>query len=339
MRPSVRSLRHLGYANAARGEGWALVGQDGGQSIDLGGSTLFLFADTLLARGSSGDLASPLTRDNAIFLGNCAATSSQGGLAKALASLDYFADGGVPREIVPATPAEKLAGYRFWPEHGLMLDGQIHLFYIGVRQFDAASTWGFQGVGTGMALFDPASGTCRRLRRDDGWRFWPVPWDDFHMGVQILREEETVYVYASRRRGAYSYAMLARVQAADLANPKAYEYLTSPRPEWSPRLEDGCELACAANEYSVSYNAYLKRYLMAYVDGYSKQLCLRTSRYPWGPFTEASVSSVLPHRENSEIISVGFEHPHFAESGGKTIFLSYCQPHFTQNSLVAVTFR
>ena len=345
MRPSVRSLRDLGYANAARGDGWALVGQDGGQSIDLGDRTLFLFADTLLARTSgAGPLSAPPisatpSRDNAIFLANCAATSPQRGLADALASLQYFSDGGVPRETLRATPAERLAGYRFWPEHGLVLEGQVHFFYIGVRQFDAANTWGFQGVGSGLALFDPATGLCRRLRHRDGWRFWPVLWDDFHMGVQLLREDQTVYVYASRRRGAYSYAMLARVSCADLADPAAYEYLASPRPEWSPRLEDSCELAAAANEYSVSFNAYLKRYLMAYVDGYSKQLCLRAARYPWGPFGEPTVSPVLRHRESSEIISLGFEHPQFAENGGKTVFLSYCQPHFTQNSLVSVTFR
>jgi hypothetical protein len=82
---AARSIQHLGYAPAARGVGWALAGQDGGQSIDLGDRKLFVFSDTLLAR--TGRLNEPLpatfNRGNAVFLANCAAVSSECGFLPA----------------------------------------------------------------------------------------------------------------------------------------------------------------------------------------------------------------------------------------------------------------
>ena len=45
----VRFARPLGYCHRARAAAWTMIGQDGGQSIDLGDRTLFVFSDTLLA--------------------------------------------------------------------------------------------------------------------------------------------------------------------------------------------------------------------------------------------------------------------------------------------------
>ncbi len=335
----TRCIQHLGYAHRTRGDGWALVGQDGGQSIDLGDSSLFVFSDTLLARAETDTEPFPanFNRDNARFLANCAAVSKQRDFVQAHNTLEYYSQGW-PCEILPCTPAERLSGQRFWPEHGLLLNGSVYLFYIGVRQFDPASTWGFQGTGSGIARFDPRTGECERLRSSGSWRFWPVNWDDCHCGVQVLREGDIVYVFLSRRRGPFSYAMLARVPITGLSDINQYEYLKSDEPYWSARFEDSCDLTVAANEFSVSFNCYLERYLMTYVDPYSKQLSLKTAQFPWGPYTEAEVSTVLPHRQSSGIVSLGFEHPQFAQDRGKTVFISYCQPNFTQNFLLAVSF-
>jgi hypothetical protein len=337
---AARSIQHLGYAPAARGPGWALAGQDGGQSIDLGDRRLFVFSDTLLAR--TGRLNEPLpatfNRDNAVFLANCAAVSSECDFLPALAGLDYYSANGWPREIIPATVRERLAGHRFWPEHGVLVDGKVYLFYIGIRHFDQSSAWGFQGIGSGIAVLDPGSGDCQRLKHAAGWSFWPVLGDDLHFGTQVLQEDSLLYVFSSRRRGLQSHALLARVPSSGIADRGAYEYLSSCRPEWSPRFEESCDLAPAANEYSVSFNAYLNGYLMVYVDSYSKQLCFRTAPAPWGPYSAAQVSGVLPHHEQSGIISLGFEHPHFREENGRKVYVSYCQPGFTQNSLLSLRF-
>jgi hypothetical protein len=38
-------------------------------------------------------------------------------------------------------------------------------------------------------------------------------------------------------------------------------------------------------------------------------------------------------------VYLAFEHSGFTADGGKTVFVSYCQPHFTNNSLLALKFR
>jgi hypothetical protein len=336
----IRSIQHLGYAHAARRRGWALAGQDGGQSIELDGKSLFLFSDTLLAR--TGHLAEPLPRtlgrDNALFLGNCAGIASGHDLADALSRVEYFSRDGYPCEILAATPGERFAGRRFWPEHGTVVEGKVIFYYIGIRHFDQGSAWGFQGVGSGIAMLNPVTGECERVRREGLWQYWPVIGDDLHFGTQVLREGPLLYVFSSRRRGPDSEALLARVPVDSVLDLNAYEYWTAGAEEWTKHFEDSCPVTGAANEFSVSFNPYLGCYLMVYVDSWTKRLCLRTAPFLWGPYSEPQISSVLPHREEAGIVSLGFEHPQFRGENGRIICISYCQPGFTQNSLVVLRF-
>jgi hypothetical protein len=327
--PVIRSIRHLGLAPAARTASWALVGQDGGQSIDLGDRTLFVFADTLirLGDGSPG------------FLANCAAVSAARQFGPALSDLEYFCDPhGRPREVLPATPLERLAGYRFWPQHGVVIGGTVCLFYQGIRQFDPASTWGFTAAGSGLALLDPATGEARRLYRAGDWQLWSDSGAAVHRGVQVLRDGATVYVFAGHRRGDCWFARLSRVPADRIGDPTAYEYLATPDPTWAVSPDGGCDVAAAGPEFSVSFNPHLGRYLMTYVDGYTKRLFLRAADRVWGPYSDPAEAGVLPHRPQVDLIGLGFEHPPFAEDGGRTVYVTYCQPHFTQNSVVALRF-
>ncbi len=161
--------------------------------------------------------------------------------------------------------------------------------------------------------------------------------DGTHFGVQVLREDDTVYVFGTRREGVFRSAILARVAPGDIAEPRAYQYLASPEPVWTGDVTAATSLTSCDSEYSVSFNPFLNRYLMTYVDGYEKALYIRTAPKPWGPYTERQLLGRLPYRDQSEMISLGFEHPKFSQEGGRTVVVSYCQPHFTQNSLVAVT--
>lgn len=339
---ALHAVRCLGSAPARAGERWFLVGQDGGQSIQLDGKTLWLFADTLLGKGKGkreSTLGQPLSRRTSLFLGNCAALSESKSFQNAYGELKYFlgAD-GFPKEVLRPTEAEFRTGHRLWPAHGLFANGTVYLFYLAIRQTDATSTWGFRGVGSGLAVLDPTTGESERVTRDGSTVLFPMMGDELHFGVQVIWRGDMVYVYSSKRTGLYTHALLARVRLCDIENPAAYEFLASEAPVWSADRNRACELALCSPEFSVSFNPYLDSYLMVYVDGYSKQLCLRTASERWGPFSEPSYLGVVPHRESSKLVSLGFEHPQFAEDNGRTVYISYCQPGFTQNSLVAVTF-
>ena len=347
LRSSIRAVRYIGTLPRRHTNLWVLFGQDGGQSIDLGDRTLFVFSDTLLAARTvsrphhqvplafRGEVGS-----QGVFLANCAGTAASTNLRDAWASIDYYFDPmGFPREILPATMRERAHEIRFWPEHGAYLNGCVYLYYLGIQTVDPTSIWGFRNVGSGLARFDPATGECERLLVRGGWRMWRPLGVDMHFGVQVVRDGEFCYVFGSVRHGLFSQAILARVRPDAIADLDAYTYLTSTEPEWSDSLDDACDLGPCAGDFSVSRNAHLGCYLMLYVNPYDKTLTMRTGEHVWGPYSEPQAIVAVPHAETTELVYLAFEHPRFTADGGKTVFVSYCQPHFTNNSLLALKFR
>jgi hypothetical protein len=339
---AIASLVELGGAPLAEGTagggGWRLLGQDGGQTIDLGDEVLFTFADTLIqpvAEHGGGDLAGQ------VLLANCAARAQPGagGLPRALAELRYLEDArGWPRQILAPTAEERRRRMRLWPAHGLAVDGRVYLFYLGIEFTNPSSDWGFRNLGAGLAALDPATGEAVRVRTHPhgDWCLWRAHGDDFHFGVQVLREGDLAYVYSSVRHGYFSEAGVARVPVERIGEPAAYTFLAAGG--WSPRHAEAASLGPASNDYSVSWNAHLGRYLMTFVDPYAKVLYLRTAQHPWGPWSEPQPVAALPNRPGSELIFLGFEHPRFAADGGRTVYITYCQPHFVQNTVLALTF-
>jgi hypothetical protein len=349
MKLAIQSLRYIGTFPRRRGEVWMMVGQDGGQSIPTDGGTLFVFSDTLLAALSPQHPRSPVPRafgqlggERGVFLANTAGIAPRGrDLLAAWGGIRYYTDAnGFPREILPPLQREQAQRIRFWPEHGVWLEGRVVLFYLGIQTVDPTTIWGFRTLGTGLATLDPASGGCERVWFGDDWRLWKPLRDDAHFGVQVLREDDYLYVFGSVRAGLFHRARLARVRPAEVAQPEAYEYLLSPQqPRWGGSLTEACDLGPCSGDYSVSFNEHVRRYLMFYVDSYEKQLMVRAAERLWGPYTMPATIVRLPHEPATELIYLGFEHPDFSLDAGRTVFVSYCQPRFTSNSLLNLRFR
>lgn len=348
LRLTIRSTRYLGNVPLPQGRGWRLHGQDGGQSIDLGEESLFVFSDTLLSAARGGDprFSSVIPNQTGLrgyFLPNCAGLAPNPGpravdLRRSLGQLRFFTDAaGWPREILTATDDERRDGLRFWPQHGILLGGAVYLYYLGILCTDPTDTWGFRCLGTGLARLDPASGRCERLRRQGEWCFWPVIGDDFHLGVQVLARDGWLYVFASLRHGLDGTLRLARVRPEAITDPESYEYLAATSPRWTRRLDDALDLGPCASELSVSYNAFLDRYLMTYIHPHDKVLTLRTAEEPWGPYGPPQTVARVPHLSTSEMVFLTFEHPQFATDGGRRLVVSYSQPRFVANSLVSVS--
>lgn len=332
---AIRSIRSLGYATAGEADSWRLIGQDGGQSVALkDGRSLFLFSDTLLA-----PMQHSAVSNRGIFLGNCAALSSAEAkpLTAAMAALHYIQnEQNQPREILPGSDAERALGMRFWPEHGIQIGEAVFFFYLGIRQA-SPGTWGFVEVGNGLAKLDLRTGTCSRWMCDGDWRPWPMLPSDCHCGVQLLEQNGLVYIFCSRPAGLEHEAFLARVQSDALEEPEAYSFFAG-KDRWSQRLTEALPLTRCGSEFSVAYNRYLNCYVMTYVEAHLKQLCLRTAPEPWGPYSEPLRAGVVPHREEAKLVSLGFQHPQFDLNNGRTIFISYSQPHFAQNAMIELNF-
>jgi len=344
----VYSVRYMGTLRRAYTDAWALLGQDGGQSIDLGGErTLFVFSDTLLSARtvSRPDHSVPAAfraevGSQGVFLANCAGLGRGRDLRQAWSGIDYFLDPmQFPREIVAASMRERAQEIRFWPLHGVFWNEAVYFFYLGVQTVDPSTIWGFRNVGSGIARLDARTGECERLSSRDDWRFWRCHGIDMHFGAQVVRQGDVCYVFGSVRDSFYSHAILARVPVSEMADIKAYTYLQSTAPSWSDSLDEACDLGRCASDFSVSYNLHLDRYLMLYIDPYEKVLTMRTAELIWGPYSEPTPIVGVPHADTTEMVYLGFEHPGFTPDAGRTVLLSYSQPHFKNNSLLALKFR
>ena len=308
---------------------------------------LFLFSDTLLlardadlARSaSSWDAGPPRPHTGAaeVFLPNCAALAPQKSYLESLAQLEYLTDArGLPRTLLQAEAREQFQKIRFWPEHGLRIGDSVYLYYIGVQTVDPTSSWGFRGVGAGLARLDLSDFSATRLKRRGEWRFWGGVGEDLHFGVCVRRHEDHVYAYFTSGAKMHMTAHLARVAVDQIENLEAYEYLSSTEPTWSPALADAVSLGECAPELTVNYNQYLDKYVMFCVDGFTKTLNLRLADNPWGPFGPVQHLIRMPSVPTTPLIYLGFEQSIFEEDGGRKIYLSYCHPEFSMNSSVVL---
>jgi hypothetical protein len=343
--------RYLGSFPRINNETWVLIGQDGGQSIDLGEKTLFVFSDTLLTplnpskQGRLHQAPFRIPLDNPTsFVANCAGLTEGAEVRQALAGKRYYSDAdGLPLELLQATPEEAAAGIRFWPGHGVFIDGEVYLYYLGIQKDEGDSIWDFHNLGAGLAVLDPASGRCRRLRETEEWRFWNLPADepladDFHFGVQVIRQADEVFVFGSFRHRLQVRAFVGRVAPDQITNPAAYRYFYPASGEWSAELTTETSLGPSGSDYSVSYNPYLGQYLMVYINSYEKTLWWRTAEALTGPYSKPQLIGRVPHEASSELVYLAFEHAKFAKEGGRRIFISYCQPYFVPNALVEICF-
>ena len=198
-----------------------MAGQDGGQSIDLGASSLFVFSDTLLtvrprsAGPDAGFVSLAVTSGKpCLFLANCAAVSDGKDIDSGLDQMRYLSGAdGFPIEILVPSAKERAANLRFWPGHGLLINSTVYLYYVGVEIMDPADAWAFRPLGSGLAAFDPATGRVERIHREGDWCLWPSRSDDLHFGVQVIRRGDEVYVFGSQRNGLDHHGIVGRVPA------------------------------------------------------------------------------------------------------------------------------
>jgi hypothetical protein len=346
---TIRYSRYLGQFPRARTDTWVMVGQDGGQSIDLGAQTLLVFSDTLvLSTGASApepdqhadapeygvDLG-----ERGVFRANCAAIMDGADVRDGLRGARFLCgEDGFPFAIVPATAQEHAARLRFWPAHGLRAGEHVYLYYLGIEALSRRDPWGFRNVGVGLARLDPATGRCERIRLDGDWRFWQPHADDFHFGVQVLDHGDHVYVFGSSRDALDVTALLGRVPAAEIATPGAYEFYDPRTDSWHSDFRRAGSLGPCGSDYSVSLNRHLGKYLMVYVDAFTKELAVRLADRPEGPYSAPELGGRLPHSPESDLIYLGFEHPKFARDAGERVVVSYCEPRFAMSSLLEVCF-
>lgn len=220
------------------------------------------------------------------------------------------------------------------PTGAVVVDGDYYLFYMEVLAF--YDTGEFDVFSNSVVKSTDKGQTWTRV---DTLR-WQAIHDDRSQGdapgfAQIhplLAADGYVYIYGIPG-GRSGGVQLGRVPAAEIEDFEAYEYYHLNRDDtidWRSgsnglRSIKGDEasyiVAPSCGELSITWNGYLNRYIMTYMQNNS-QIVIRRSSEPWG--TWSSSDSLVTQSDINQLYG-GFSHEMLSDHDGRRIYLLVSQ--------------
>jgi hypothetical protein len=289
------------------------VGRDGGFSGELGGQILWTFGDTFLSAPNHIDGATVL--------------SATGGWSTRDAPLDLAQamDGDQPAQVIPytadeiaANTADSLNGYALWPGALVPLDDTTGV--IAFQHVKRTNGSGFATDGIGLARIHAGDAIATR---DPDLLFTT---DQY---VPQVAAGGYIYAWSCGEVGTLDFrCKLARALTADVATASAYEYYDGTDWQSDPALA-AYVLDRSAGGPSVSYNAFLNRYLAVNCEVVSSTVLLRTADAIEGPWSagieiQAGSAGILAPTQADGYNYICVEHPELASVD--TIVIGYSRP-------------
>lgn len=284
--------------------------QDGAQAIAVPGGALWLFGDTFIGPPSSTQ-STGMVGTTIAFL-----AAAKTNLPPAL---EYFVDQtGVAGNPLALFPEESAATNRMWPLGGIAVGSRIYLFYSMIEKTAGPGPWNFRSTGGGLARAEKPLQRFTRLRPGGVWKFPLEP-------IQVLREGRFLYLYeiSSEPKGL----VVARVPAAQIENPAAYEFYTGKN--WSPQRADAAVILREAyGQVSVMWLPGRRRYLMATSSDFFHplEIQLREARDPEGPWS-APVRVAVPEMpgKKTKLVYCTYLHPELGDTKARRWVATFCR--------------
>lgn len=143
--PWYAAAQDLPLEAALRGDGTGFCGADGAYSIPLGKDrAVWLFGDTFLGRIEGGRRAGCTLVNNTVAL----ATRDNAGAWSFL--YRWRTAGGRPTAFFPPLSP----GRYFWPLHGILRDGTLHVFLMEIEGTGMGEAFAFRLCGNALASID-----------------------------------------------------------------------------------------------------------------------------------------------------------------------------------------
>ena len=296
----------------------AVVGQGGNYTLPLpDGGVLWLLNNVWLGEvKDDGQAAVWGIVDGAAAISQSTAPEAQRG------ALGYIKDeNGWPLPLLSAEMKEYSQARKFRPRAGVTAGGRYYFIYTVLNNY-GPELYDYFRVGQGVARAEKPGGPYQKARSAAGYCLW----DDIEpaFGSAAWADEDGwIYVYGRAMNAPGEYgAVLARVKPEDLSSREKYSYysLEVPAGSWTEDVSEASPvLDNAPEEFSVSYNDFLKSYLAVYTDAVSGGVLARTASYPWGPWSD-------PQRllacKKEEYCDGAKEHAVFAARKGQTVYLT-----------------
>ena len=307
--------------------GAGIIGQDGGNTVAIGGVVYWNFGDTLRITG--GQIPNSIGWSADTDASDCITLTPKeaNGAAVPLLAVDW------PRELT------------VWPlGMAATATDTVHFFYASVVP-DSPVPWKVAGIG--IASFD--TGTLsgeRALGGDLVWRKGvPLP-------NRIYVDGEYVYVFSNMSRQLWTTdTILSRVPTARFDSPADYEYWEPGSPDepgrwltglwdpqagyWDPALANVGALwrqPGMHNGVEVAYNHFLGKWVAVYATNFTTSINVRVSDALTGPWDEADSVMVdcrffHPPNTAGRVVPfpcyTGVQHEVYSRDGDRTMYISY----------------
>jgi len=304
-----------------------MIGQDAAYSIPINSEeTLWVFGDTFVGTfDETGKRIIERMPNNTGLI--CRSKDAASGLT----DFTYLTnESGELRQLIPLLSDENPELYRIWAMHGCCINNKVYLLYIRVKILPEGQwPYKFDVAGSGLAVANYPELIFRRIEENNSAILWQKEDPLFGVAVLPVKQDGLVYVYGSYYKDWNHYCALARVPFDSLEYISYYEYLISPKPEWSvDRTKAISIMEGMPTEMSVSYNAYLGCYLAIHSLETSGKIVGRTAPHPWGKWSDPIFlfTPKVPLRNplvyNGPLVYAGKEHPELAKQNGKVIYLT-----------------
>ena len=310
-----------------------VVAQGGNYSVPLpDGRTLWLLNNIWTGEIKPGGQAAVW----GIIDGGAAISPSSSPYTQA-GSLAYVSDEqGWPLPLLSGDLKEYSQVRKFWPRSGLCSAVGCYVFYSIMNNY-GPEPYDYFRVGQGVAYSEKISGPYKKAASGGRNSFWNDIEPAF--GEAVLHDlDGWLYVYGKNPGNPYRKgASLARVRPADILKRERYSYYTEDydKKKWTDDItEASVALEGADEEFSVSYNRHLKKYLAVYFDADSQTVFLKTSPYPWGKWSAPVRIKVCV---KDEFCYGAKEQLPLSEAEGKKIFITLGKKHMPY--LYEVEFR
>jgi hypothetical protein len=320
-------------------QGVQVGGRDGGASTLFQGHSVWLYSDTFL--GHPNYQGYTLISDS--WAWTSALSVGNGGITGFAQQVDATGD---PAMFLPLTPAEvqynaeHTARWALWLA-SIAVDSARNralVFYNYI--YDDPN--GFNHLGTSVATWagigqTPVRPTINASAEHPDLLFGQNEPD---FGGATLMVNGTLYAYScgSSRNG--KPCLLGRVDPANVWDRSAWTYYAG-NGAWSTNLSSAAVVFEGLDILSVSWNAYLQRYIAIYAYPLTNKVMARTATKPEGPWSgERQIFTARVPNDGSDTYDAQ-AHPEYDVGGGQTMYVSYSRGtgDFTSEvRLEAVTF-
>lgn len=296
-----------------RTSGW--IGGDGAYSTPLGADrVLWLFGDTFVGEVQDG------RRINAQLVSNSIAVQTGRLPDEGSIAFSYRTSAaGLPMAFLHPGDGR---GW-LWPYHGVRTPEGLYLFLLQLEGSDPGSVVGFRLVATWLGQVDNPDDPPER------WRLAmrKIPWGNERrlFGSSLLLQGGYCYIFGTvdQTEGGFTakHMIVARAPVEKLGDFAAWRFFAER--DWvaeADRAGRVCENV--ANEFSVSFQAVLNRYVLVYSEaGMSEHIAIRFAPEPYGPWSRPTRVYRCPEMSwDSRIFCYAAKaHPELARNAGELI--------------------